>query len=368
MATVIKSALQEAIGLKTRHDLYTQLRKRRERFSTSYQQMIYDLQYAIDAGDVEFAPAAMLLLREAIHLALNYQNFTPQNYNLMLSALKSAYHDLLKLEVTHPVGKALQQRYRDNYDDHFWDFLELKRVLAHARPMAATIASHGNVHKHRYFRWKRIIDLVLASILLILSLPLMLLVAVLIKLDSPGPIFFVQERVGSRRKTHNKLTTWEPRNFRFYKFRSMYCNTDQSLHQRHIERWISGQLEKDASGAPKTKARQHDPRVTPVGRFLRRTSLDELPQLFNVLKGEMSLVGPRPVPVYEVAHYKLEHRERLASVPGMTGLWQIKGRGFVTFEQQILMDIEYIQKQSLWYDLRILFLTIPVVLIGRGAK
>jgi lipopolysaccharide/colanic/teichoic acid biosynthesis glycosyltransferase len=120
-------------------------------------------------------------------------------------------------------------------------------------------------------------------------------------------------------------------------------------------------------GGPKFKL-SNDPRVTRVGHILRKTSLDELPQLVNVLKGEMSLVGPRPLPTYEVAEYQAWHRERLAALPGITGLWQVQGRCEVTFEEQVQMDIEYVRNQSLWQDIKILLSTIPAVVSGRGAE
>ena len=218
-----------------------------------------------------------------------------------------------------------------------------------------------------YFTCKRCIDVILATLLLILLSPLMLLIAALIRLDSPGPIIFVQERVGARRRSKGGRTIWEIRDFFFYKFRSMIRDADPSVHQAHIKAYVEGRVgPSDVRGA-RFKLTD-DPRVTRVGRVLRKTSLDELPQLVNVLKGEMSLVGPRPLPTYEVAEYQPWHRERLAALPGITGLWQVKGRCQVPFEEQIRMDIEYVRNRSLWLDVKILFLTIPVALSGRGAE
>ena len=218
-----------------------------------------------------------------------------------------------------------------------------------------------------YFTCKRCIDVVLALLLLCLLLPLLLLIALLIKLDTPGAAIFVQERVGVRRRSRGGRTVWEIRNFPFYKFRSMYQNADQSMHQNYIEAFIQGGVTPTNQSHAKFKL-LNDPRITRVGRLLRRTSLDELPQLVNVLKGEMSLVGPRPVPSYEVVKYQARHYERLTAVPGITGLWQVKGRCKVSFEDMIGMDIEYTRSQSLWLDAKILFLTIPAVLSGRGAE
>jgi lipopolysaccharide/colanic/teichoic acid biosynthesis glycosyltransferase len=207
---------------------------------------------------------------------------------------------------------------------------------------------------------------ILAILLLVLLSPFMLLIAVLIKLDAPGPVIFVQERVGSRRGSKGGRTIWKVRNFAFYKFRTMVQNADPSIHQAILKAWVEGRAEPSDAGGVKFKPTS-DPRVTRVGRILRRTSLDELPQLVNVLRGEMSVVGPRPDLPYSVEGYKPWHHERLAALPGMTGLWQANGRCSVSFDDMVRMDIEYVRNQSLWLDLKILFLTIPAVLSGRGA-
>jgi lipopolysaccharide/colanic/teichoic acid biosynthesis glycosyltransferase len=217
-----------------------------------------------------------------------------------------------------------------------------------------------------YFLFKRTLDLVLATCLLILLFPFMLLIGVLIKLDSPGPVLFVQERVGVRRRIQNGRSYWEIRPFRFFKFRSMIQGADQSIHRAHVKAFVEGRLERAANGAAGFKLGK-DPRVTRVGRILRKTSLDELPQLVNVLRGEMSFVGPRPVPPYEVAAYQPWQHERLAAIPGVTGLWQVQGRCELTIDDMVRLDVEYIHKQSIWLDVKILFLTIPAVLSGRGA-
>jgi lipopolysaccharide/colanic/teichoic acid biosynthesis glycosyltransferase len=221
--------------------------------------------------------------------------------------------------------------------------------------------------KNFYFACKRCIDVAMAATLLCLLLPLMPLIALLIKLDSRGPILFVQERVGTKRRSRDGQIVWETCIFPFYKFRSMYQNADQSLHKAYIRAFVEGGADLTNQSQQQFKL-ANDPRVTRVGRILRKTSLDELPQLINVLKGDMSLVGPRPVPTYEVAKYQAKHYERLAAPPGITGLWQVKGRGQVTFEEMVRLDIEYVCNQSLWLDAKILFLTIPAVLSRRGAE
>lgn len=227
--------------------------------------------------------------------------------------------------------------------------------------------STGISEKQLYFMCKRCIDLCLAVLALVLLSPLLLLVALLIKIDSSGPVFFTHERVGAKRLQGRGEAIWVIGNFRMHKFRSMVQNADSAAHQAYIRDFVEGRVQPDKSSGGKFKL-TNDPRVTRIGRILRRASLDELPQLFNVLKGQMSLVGPRPVPPYEVACYRPGDHKRLTALPGITGLWQVNGRCQVSFEEMIQMDLEYIQNASLWLDLQILFRTIPAVLCGRGAE
>ena len=194
--------------------------------------------------------------------------------------------------------------------------------------------------------FKRAGDLVVSLAGLILLSPLMLLISAAIKLDSPGPILFKQIRVGKG-----------GRRFVFYKFRSMHQGAEEERPQL---------TDRDEVVGPTFKIR-HDPRCTRVGRFLRRTSLDELPQLYNVLRGEMSLVGPRPAIPLEVEQYQEWHRKRLEIWPGITGLWQVSGRSQLTFDEMCLLDIYYLENWSPLLDLKIALKTIPAVLAGRGA-
>jgi lipopolysaccharide/colanic/teichoic acid biosynthesis glycosyltransferase len=194
---------------------------------------------------------------------------------------------------------------------------------------------------------KSVIDRSIAVVaLLLLALP-MLLVAVAIKLTSPGSAFVKQERVGRFGHT-----------FTFYKFRSM--RADAEMLRDELE-------DHNEHDAPLIFKMRRDPRITAIGGFLRRTSLDELPNLLNVLKGEMSIIGPRPPLPREVAHYDAYHMQRLAAVPGITGLWQVRGRSEIPFEEMVAIDLEYIETWSLWLDLRILLKTPVAVLGGRGA-
>jgi exopolysaccharide biosynthesis polyprenyl glycosylphosphotransferase len=225
--------------------------------------------------------------------------------------------------------------------------------LKMARPRAeelegdSWIAHYSGVSEGWPLVVKRIVDFLVALIVLILVSPVMVLAALLIKLTSPGPVFFTQKRVG-----HNK------RQFMIYKFRTMVVNAEKQMERlRHLNE-VSG---------PVFKIKQ-DPRITPIGGFLRKTSIDELPQLFNVLKGDMSLVGPRPLPVRDYQGFSEDwHRRRFSVRPGITCLWQVNGRTSIAFEQWMELDMQYIDKWSLWLDLKILAKTIPAVLRGSGA-
>lgn len=225
-----------------------------------------------------------------------------------------------------------------------------------------------------YFALKRVFDVVVVSLSLLFLLPLMLIIAILIKLDSPGAAIYRQERVTAKRRVRNGVVVWEEMPFTIYKFRTMKADAKSTLHRQFIEAYIAGDEKRMAELQSAQKAAEakyklmDDPRVTRVGKFLRKTSLDELPQLWNVLLGDMSLVGPRPPIPYEVELYLYHHRERLKTVPGMTGLWQVKGRSATSFEEMVRLDVEYIQNQSLWLDLKIIFGTVTAVLAAKGAR
>jgi lipopolysaccharide/colanic/teichoic acid biosynthesis glycosyltransferase len=204
-----------------------------------------------------------------------------------------------------------------------------------------------------YLRIKRLLDIVLTSLALIPFGIVMLITAVAIWIDSPGPIIFRQKRVGANGEE-----------FTLYKFRSMYHNVATSAHESATARFIQGGvLNADASMPYKLG---NDTRITRVGKFIRKTSIDELPQLWNVLKGDMSIVGPRPPMQYEVALYSPHDLLRLAGKPGLTGTWQVYGRGRVTFQEMVEQDIAYLETQSLLYDLKLMVLTVPVMITGRG--
>ena len=193
---------------------------------------------------------------------------------------------------------------------------------------------------------KRAFDLIVGSGILLLLLPVIPLVALMIRFDSEGPVFYRQQRIGMG-----------GRPFRFYKFRSMRADSDRLRADLEARNELSGPVFKI----------KNDPRVTAVGQFLRRSSLDEIPQIFNVLKGDMSIVGPRPALPGEVARYEAWHRRRLDVKPGITCLWQVAGRSHVDFDEWMRLDIEYMSRRSLRTDVAIFLKTIPAVIARRGA-
>ncbi len=206
---------------------------------------------------------------------------------------------------------------------------------------------------------KRALDIIGAAVGLVVTAPLWLVIALLVKLTSPGPVFFRQERVGHRGK-----------HFHMLKFRTMRVGCDDSVHREYVKRLIEGKDKKINFGTEQAPVYKlvNDPRVTPVGRLLRRTSLDELPQLINVLLGQMSLVGPRPPLPFEVESYRSWHLRRiLEAKPGITGLWQVYGRSSTTFDQMVRMDLQYAMRRSLWLDLKLIVKTFTAVFSTSGA-
>ena len=222
------------------------------------------------------------------------------------------------------------------------------RHIASDHPETVHVLTYSsNLCQGTPLAFKRSIDIIGASVLLILLAPLLLIVAALVKLDSPGPALFVQERIGLNK-----------RKFRMFKFRTMVANAEKL--QMRLE-------ELNEADGPVFKIKR-DPRITRVGKYLRKASVDELPQLLNVLKGEMSLVGPRPLPIRDYQGFSDFWLHRRFSVrPGLTCLWQVNGRSATTFGKWMELDIQYIDNWSLWLDLKILLKTVPAVLVGRGA-
>ena len=218
-----------------------------------------------------------------------------------------------------------------------------------------TISPSGTLRKRApaisgkawYELLKRCIDRIGAGVGLLLLSPLFAFLAALIKLESPGPVLFSQTRIG---------LAGEP--FRCWKFRSMYVDAEQRKEELLAQNEMAGGT---------TFKMKKDPRITRVGAFIRKASIDELPQLWNVFRGDMSLVGPRPPVPREVDQYTARERQRLFVKPGITCIWQVSGRSDIPFPEQVMLDIEYIQKRSLWMDIKLLLRTLPAVLFARGA-
>jgi lipopolysaccharide/colanic/teichoic acid biosynthesis glycosyltransferase len=204
---------------------------------------------------------------------------------------------------------------------------------------------------------KRLLDVAGSATLLTLLAPLFLIIAALVKFKSPGPVFYRQERVGEMMKP-----------FTILKFRTMHTNANHAIHHQFVSSFIKSGPEAQEAGKTGVYKITNDPRVTPMGRVLRKTSLDELPQLWNVLRGDMSLVGPRPPIQYEVDQYQPWHCRRvLEAKPGITGLWQVNGRSRTTFDDMVRLDLRYAKQPSFWTDVKILLATPRAIIAGKGA-
>jgi len=218
----------------------------------------------------------------------------------------------------------------------------------------ASVQETIDINPH-YLRAKRVVDLLFTLLILLPLCLVIIIISVAIRLDSAGPVFFRQKRVG-----------FNGNEFTIYKFRSMYANSDNSVHREAIVKYMNGHKLNENSADELSYKQVDDPRVTRVGRLLRKTSIDELPQFFNVLRGEMTLVGPRPPLPYEVEYYDARDWLRLCGKPGLTGTWQVYGRSRVSFQSMVEMDLAYLRQQSLWLDLKLIALTIPVMIKGSG--
>lgn len=217
------------------------------------------------------------------------------------------------------------------------------------------LSQRTQIYMAVYERIKRLFDIALAAFLLLCLSPLLLAIAITIKLDTPGPVLFIQRRTGRY-----------GRPFNFFKFRSMSYNPEhEEVHRRYIKQYANGDNGGEAANGV-YKPLNSGVVITRVGKILRQTSLDELPQLWNILKGDMSFVGPRAWADYELENYKDWHYRRLEVTPGLTGLAQISGRSALAFDEIIRLDIDYIDQRSLWTDLLIVLKTVPVVLTGKN--
>ncbi len=250
--------------------------------------------------------------------------------------------DAEKIRVTYHI-------YPENIDDRTKGSADIRLYPDLPRQAASRKASYIA---------KRVLDVMGSLFAILLLSPVFLALAAIIKFTSKGPVLFRQTRIGQYGKP-----------FTFLKFRSMHANNNSKIHEEYVKKLISGKGElKQADGKAGCFKLTNDPRITPIGRFIRKTSLDELPQFFNVLSGEMSLVGPRPPVPYEYEAYDVWHRHRMMEVkPGITGLWQVKGRSRTTFDEMVRMDLNYASNWSILTDLKILIQTPIAVVSGDGA-
>jgi len=276
--------------------------------------------------------------------------------------LENPITEILHLKVMNALHDELSREVASNLVVTAHLFPE-SRDRGAAEPVADTRfypdLSQGGSKKHLPRVVKRVIDIAGSAFLLLITSPLVAAIALAIKLTSKGAVIFQQERFGQFGAR-----------FKCLKFRTMYSNNDPKIHQEYVQRFIAGQSgsEKGEPGEPVIYKITNDTRVTPVGRFLRKMSLDELPQFWNVLRGEMSLVGPRPPTPYEFEVYDIWHRRRVLELkPGVTGLWQVSGRSRTCFDDMVRLDLRYSQSWSLWLDLRILVATPRAVISGEGA-
>ncbi|MGB8326148.1 MAG: sugar transferase [Steroidobacteraceae bacterium] len=261
------------------------------------------------------------------------RNVSSRASNLKYSTIVSTYPDEIFASLVH--GDRLPPESSPLYIDHSLDVNAVFEFL------------------------KRALDIIGSLALLLVLSPVMIATAIAIKTSSPGPAIFKQPRLGKRGVA-----------FDIYKFRSMVTSSDDKIHREYVTKLIEGKHEDINQGdaAKPIYKMTGDPRITRVGHFIRKTSIDELPQLFNVLKGDMSLVGPRPPLKYEAEKYQVWHLRRILEVrPGITGLWQVVGRSTTAFDDMVRLDLRYIRERTFWLDVKILLLTVKVVLGGRGA-
>jgi lipopolysaccharide/colanic/teichoic acid biosynthesis glycosyltransferase len=281
---------------------------------------------------------------------------------VILTEMKSLETDVLQEKISRSLQPGLTKHQLDSLRIRFYRFPDDEGQREEAGPFHFTFYpdASGQAQSTTARKIKRIIDIIGSFAGILMLSPVFILIAMCIKLTSRGPVFFRQERVGQYEKK-----------FIFLKFRSMYINNDQDVHREFVQNFISRKESgKGNGGNPGKKVYKitKDKRITPLGHVLRRSSLDELPQFFNVLKGEMSLVGPRPPIPYELEKYDSWHRRRLMEVkPGITGLWQVMGRSSTTFDEMVRLDLKYARTWSLWLDFIILLKTPWAVVSVRGA-
>ena len=361
-ATGLRSSDGQLLGL-TGESIFNRMlcleRKRSERTGERFGLILLDVQALannIDTRAIEKVGIALAQATRDTDIPGWYKTYS--TIGVILTALNGTSPNTVKPVILEKVSKALNAQLEPNQVQridisiHFFPeekpesktpLSADKKLYPDLREGSASLASIA----------KRVIDVIGSLLALTLLAPLLLIVSALIRLTSQGPVLFKQRRLGKLGKE-----------FTFLKFRSMYAQNDPEIHKKYVQGLIL-QKNREEDGVYKIR---NDPRITPLGRFLRRSSIDELPQLLNVLKGDMSFVGPRPPIPYEFECYELWHRRRvLEAKPGITGLWQVNGRSRTEFDEMVRLDLRYIREQSLWLDIKILVKTPFAVLSGAGA-
>jgi lipopolysaccharide/colanic/teichoic acid biosynthesis glycosyltransferase len=292
--------------------------------------------------------------KERTTLGVIFTGLADNDKNFILSVILNRVSTTLRNELTFDQFNQISVSFHVFPDD--WDHDDSGRP---SDPTLYPDLSILDKRRQSLLRIKQGMDIVGSLLLLVLCSPLLLMIALVVKVSSKGPVLFRQQRVGQYGKK-----------FTFLKFRSMHVDCDSEVHKEYVTKLIVGEKDGEKSGARSERIYKltNDSRVTRVGKLLRKTSLDELPQLLNVLKGDMSLVGPRPAIPYEVAAYQTWHRRRVLEVkPGITGLWQVSGRCQIKFDEMVRLDLRYATSWSLWVDVKILMRTPRVVIGGAGA-
>lgn len=353
------SSLKDYYGLYTEEaftDFLQRERKRTERNEHPFALIMIDIKKLIKAKDKKEIKVVVKTIGEC------FRDIDVLGWYKEKEIIGIICPDLLKQDVK-PLKERIEKALEQAFPSQFREMFSIS-YLCFPRDIVKDNKEEGNREEKRLAVYpefqkksmkmvvldalKRTLDIIIASTLLFLCLPVMILIAILIKIDSKGPVFFKQKRVGLGGKE-----------FTFLKFRTMYVNNDSSTHKDYVKKLIKGEIPKDT----KVFKIVDDPRITRVGKFLRKTSLDELPQFINVLKGDMSIVGPRPPIPYEVEEYKIWHLKRVMEIkPGITGPWQVYGRNTTTFDEMVRMDINYIKKHNPIMDI-ILMLKTPSSLI-----
>lgn len=289
--------------------------------------------------------------KDQITVGVMFTGLAVEDRNVVLSTILSRVSTALRDELTSEQFSQISLSFHFFPDQ--WDHDNSGRP---SNPALYPDIFSSNHEKRSLLIIKRVMDITGSALMLVLFAPLLLIIAAMVKAGSKGPVLFKQHRVGQY-----------GRRFTFLKFRSMRADNDPSVHREYVTKLIAGQAERVQASANGTGVYKlaNDNRITPIGMFLRKTSLDELPQVFNVLKGDMSLVGPRPPIPYELAAYQTWHRRRVLEVkPGITGLWQVTGRSRVKFDDMVRLDLRYATSWSPWLDLKILLRTPGAVIKG----